>query len=402
VLVLVWMQRDTVGMRMHPALLVAGALLILTGTAAAPWLPPLVRAAFTISGLALALGGVLDRARPLLPLWTLLLLSLPVIASLQFYLGYPMRWLTAWASQGLLGVAGLEVGRSGVTLTWSGRTILVDAPCSGVHTLWVGMFLNALLSHLQRAPAARFVLNTAVALGLVMLGNVLRNTALFVKEAGIVVLPAWTHVGIGLAAFLMTSIAIAAFVRRPARSAAPAADLPLRTPMHRGAVAAFVLAALAAAVAPALQSSTRERPVHRSDAAAWPETFQGRPLERVALTPVEERFAMQFPGQVARFTDGSRHLILRAIDQPTRLLHPASDCYEALGHAVQDHRVIADEDGMHWGCFTATRNARSVKVCERIFDSAGRSWTDASSWYWDALLGRSRAPWMAVAVAGAP
>jgi hypothetical protein len=38
-------------------------------------------------------------------------------------------------------------------------------------------------------------------LALVLAGNALRNSLLFVKEAGIVVLPAWTHGGIGLATF---------------------------------------------------------------------------------------------------------------------------------------------------------------------------------------------------------
>jgi hypothetical protein len=40
-----------------------------------------------------------------------------------------------------------------------------------------------------------------------------------------------------------------------------------------------------------------------------------------------------------------------------------------------------------------------MQVCERIYDQAGASWTDVSSWYWDAALGRSQGPWMAVAVA---
>jgi hypothetical protein len=141
--------------------------------------------------------------------------------------------------------------------------------------------------------------------------------------------------------------------------------------------------------------------VRTAHPVVWPASFQGQPLEPVALTPVEERFARQFPGAVARFSDGRRQLIMRAIERPTRLLHPASDCYKALGYRIDETRIVAAPDGTQWSCFSATRYGRSTKVCERIYDSAGQSWTDASSWYWDALLGRSRGPWMAVAMAGA-
>jgi hypothetical protein len=51
------------------------------------------------------------------------------------------------------------------------------------------------------------------------------------------------------------------------------------------------------------------------------------------------------------------------------------------------------------GCFDASRGGTRLRVCESIRDSAGGEWTDVSSWYWAALLGRSSGPWWATTVA---
>jgi exosortase len=143
----------------------------------------------------------------------MLLLALPLVSSLQFYLGYPLRAFAAWASAGALGAVGMSVLPAGASLQWHGQTVLVDAPCSGVHMLWVGMFLTTVLSYLQRASALRFASNMVVAFVVVVLGNVLRNTLLFLKEARIVHLPEWTHAATGLGAFLLTAALIVALIR---------------------------------------------------------------------------------------------------------------------------------------------------------------------------------------------
>jgi len=162
-------------------------------------------------------------------------------------------------------------------------------------------------------------------------------------------------------------------------------------------LALIVLAALVP-LRTSAESSVGSRP---QEEPAWPLVFQGRPLERVALTALDRRFAAQLPGHVARFTDGERHLIVRAIGEPTRLLHPAADCFKGLGYRVERPRVMTDADATAWGCFAAERDGRSLNVCERISDREGASWTDVSAWYWAALLGRTRGPWLAVTVATA-
>lgn len=120
---------------------------------------------------------------------------------------------------------------------------------------------------------------------------------------------------------------------------------------------------------------------------------------RLPLSALEQRFARQFPGHIGRFADARQEWIVRVMNQPTRMLHPASDCFRALGYQISAPRVHADRRGEHWRCFTASGKGRPLKVCERIFDSAGGRWTDASSWYWSALFSRAReaaGPWWAV------
>lgn len=214
-LILLWRQRGHLRPVPRPAWLLAAGILTVLSAATSPWLHLLPRAMLGLSALGLALAAILDRPRALLPLWGLLLLSLPIVSSmqLQLYLGYPLRMLTASASRVLLTGMGLEVVRTGTALTWMGRTVLVDAPCSGIRMLWVGMGLTVLLSYLTRASLSRFAMNAAIAIPIILAGNVLRNSLLFLKEAGILRLPAWTHAVTGLLVFLFTAFLILSVVR---------------------------------------------------------------------------------------------------------------------------------------------------------------------------------------------
>jgi hypothetical protein len=134
-------------------------------------------------------------------------------------------------------------------------------------------------------------------------------------------------------------------------------------------------------------------------ASELPAQWNGRPLRPLALSDVETRFAQRFPGSLARMTDGREVLILRTVNRPTRMLHPAADCYQGLGWRVADQRLQQEANGDLWRCFVVERNGQRQRVCERIVDAQGRGFTDASSWYWAAALGQSQGPWQAFTVA---
>jgi hypothetical protein len=128
----------------------------------------------------------------------------------------------------------------------------------------------------------------------------------------------------------------------------------------------------------------------------WPTHFRDQPLTQLPLSELELRFTQRFPGAVARFTDGERIVILRQVNRPTRQLHPARDCFAALGYRIDRPRVSTDAEGNAWSCFSAERDGRRMRVCERIHDGDGRSWTDVSSWFWSAQYGGG--PWLAMTV----
>jgi hypothetical protein len=163
----------------------------------------------------------------------------------------------------------------------------------------------------------------------------------------------------------------------------------------------FVVMLTSAALAPVAirAGATDERARSSHTGLAWPTHFEDRPLKRLRLSPVEQRFAAQFPGQIGRFSDGDRNIIMRVVQQPTRLLHPAADCFRGLGYHVATPRVAEDASGLAWSCFPARKDGRSLRVCERIYDTGGQSWTDVSAWYWAALVGQTRAPWFTLTVA---
>lgn len=170
--------------------------------------------------------------------------------------------------------------------------------------------------------------------------------------------------------------------------------------LHKGA---FALAmALCALWSAATAFTTPPAAPTQQTAAEWPRTWDGALLRPLALSDVEQRFADRFPGAIARLTDGQQVLVLRQVNQPTRMLHPAADCYRALGYRIAAQRLEHDAQQRLWRCFTAERSgARPLRVCERIEDARGQGFTDTSAWYWAAVAAKSQGPWQAVTTARA-
>ena len=90
---------------------------------------PLIGALLAALALATGLRAFMPAGRASLPLAGLAVLALPLVSSLQFYAGYPLRVLTAQLSTWGLQLAGVAAARSGSAMTVEGRLIVVDAPC---------------------------------------------------------------------------------------------------------------------------------------------------------------------------------------------------------------------------------------------------------------------------------
>jgi exosortase/archaeosortase family protein len=213
--VLLVRDRAEIAVPTRSALAASGVLALIAAIASLA-LPDLAAAALAMLALGVFVVHALAR-RPATPLIALLLLALPVIASLQFYLGFPLRAFTAHASSVLLALGGIDASAAGATLQHQGTKVLVDAPCAGIGMLWVGSYTAALLSYLGRATAARTAMNAAAAALLVLAANVLRNTALFFSEAGLVHWPAWSHEAVGLGALALAIVPIVFITARQSR-----------------------------------------------------------------------------------------------------------------------------------------------------------------------------------------
>jgi len=208
--VLVLSRRGKWGASSPP--LPAAAVILLLYTVSYPFLLPLARAMIAVSAIGIFVGSW-GFGNPLhAGTWGLLMLALPVIASMQYYLGYPLRVLTGRASAFLLTLAGLAVSSSGTSMKWMGETVVVDAPCSGVHMLWVGAWLALTLACLYELSTGRTILSAGFSVAAVLVGNIIRAAILFYKEAGIVHWPAWTHEAVGVAIFCVVSGAIFGWV----------------------------------------------------------------------------------------------------------------------------------------------------------------------------------------------
>lgn len=142
-----------------------------------------------------------------------LVLSMPILATLQFYLGYPLRVFCGEASARLLQLAGYPVSRDGMLLRWQEHAVLIDAPCSGVKMLWAGLLLGLFLASAWDLGIKGTAGMLAAALGAVLLGNILRTTGLFFLETGIVAGPAWAHGALGALAFAAAAAFLVALGR---------------------------------------------------------------------------------------------------------------------------------------------------------------------------------------------
>ncbi len=146
------------------------------------------------------------RTHPPVTLWGLVALALPVVPSLQFTLGYPMRIVSAALAVGLLQMHGIGVTRQGTFLLWRGEMVQFDAPCSGVNMLWAGLLLTLAGCVLFRPGPVKDALGVVLSLLLTLAANVLRAASLFYLETGFVAhSPAWWHEGVGVAAFVVAS-----------------------------------------------------------------------------------------------------------------------------------------------------------------------------------------------------
>lgn len=169
----------------RPASLDVAATLTIAYALVFAFAPPIVSAALALTAVTALSSSLTLGQRFSPPLWCLLLLGLPIEASLQFYIGYPLRVLATELSAGMLQGLGLGVTTQGTQLVWGGLQVAVDAPCSGIATLRMGLISCSALLLMRNsgsvACAGALVLTALLAVA----GNALRSASLFLLEGRI-------------------------------------------------------------------------------------------------------------------------------------------------------------------------------------------------------------------------
>ncbi len=176
-------------------------------------LPSLARAGLAMLSITLTISPLLLGTTLHLGFAALTLLSLPIIASLQFYLGFPLRVVNGEIAAFLLRSCGEFVTAHGTTLLWRGDYVVIDAPCSGIKMLWGGLYFCFTLASFAHLSNRKTWLAYTFAAFSVFLANILRTFVLFFSETRILPMPTWFHSGVGLLCFFMNAVLVLAFIR---------------------------------------------------------------------------------------------------------------------------------------------------------------------------------------------
>jgi len=366
-----------------------GISLLLIQAAAYPFLPAMIRAMLILGTLASVFGiwrkpGIL----------CLIVLALPWTASLDFFLGYPLRMLTSINARFFLETVGVDVAREGVRLLHDGDVVGVDPACSGMNMLWSTGLLVALLAAVLSLRWRSLIVLGAVALAIALVGNSLRAAILFFPEAGLVNMPHLLHPGIGIGIAGGGFLVLIKLARWLSAKGAPA---PAGVPTHRPtADLCIVIASLLVVFVSSFSKIVIQR---TSETPPLLTNFQGIPVTRIPLTTAEEKFYEEFPGSIAVYEADGFKLIVRQVSRATRKLHPASHCLRAEGFRIGEKTVEGSEDGGRWLSYMIVRDGERFQVRERITNTASQEcWPEISAWYWHAFLHPGKGPWEAVTV----
>lgn len=382
--------------------LIAATGFVVLYAALFPHVPKLVSCELAVMAVGCVMVGVLpaETRRVSWGLFPLLAQAPLVSTALDFYVGYPLRLCaTKLAAVMLLG----NVAAVGTGLSTGGNVVFVDAPCSGIRMLSASLVLAGALSLLLRFRLIPTFALLASSVLLALFGNAHRAASLVLVN---IPPDAPAHALIGIVVFAECSVLlllIAKFLhRRQTRRISPEGVASKAGPLVK---LTFLLACAATAGLTMLPGGIPAATASTTT-VAWPKTWQGQTLSPIPLPSEWDSFLSGFPGAWAQFRvgDTGKVVLMRYCTIATRMLHPAENCYLALGGDCTPMPSLRDEQGHVWSRFeyTAPDGAkRTVSQCyfalseidtsrqlpARVDDvsdwlRSATSWSDASAWYW--------------------
>lgn len=206
----------------HPALfaridpILPAAMLTLHAALTVAQAPSIIQSALATTLLAYIVYRVALNTAPPAAFWGLIALSMPVLPSLQFVFGYPLRIVSAALTVALLNLQGVPITREGTYVTIAGQTAQFDAPCSGIAMLWALILVTLMTALIARLSVARLGLALLLTVAAAFAANVLRVASLLYATTMLgETEPPWLHEAVGLAAFAFAALLLAACLRNP-------------------------------------------------------------------------------------------------------------------------------------------------------------------------------------------
>ena len=364
-----------------------------------PFAPKLLSAVIAVVTIGCLIDSFGGRFRLGLGSWLLLLFSLPIVSSLNFYSGFPLRVVVGKIAAPLISMVGFPTIVDGCALIWNNQVIQIDAPCSGIKMLWFALFIGAVLTAVLELSLSSSILVLGSAVFAALFGNVLRVTSLFFIAAKVINIDPsqehFIHQAVGVVAFAIAAgitVLIAKLVADkksapdgevhdrqenlpdfavPAsgsEAASPAeSQPPTRISLFRNKrFIALVVSALIAAITPVAFARSIDNSISTRDFPGWPEKYDGATLQPVPPSEADTAFYNDFPGKIQCFSLGAKRVIIRWVAKPTRQLHPSSDCFRGLGYDINYEPLITDKNGIRWSNFTARKEGRSFFAHESI------------------------------------
>jgi exosortase/archaeosortase family protein len=390
--------------RLHvsaPWLLATSVLLVLYA-ALYPRVPQLVSCELAAGVLACAMLAVLPRdiRSRCWGIAVLVLLSMHVSTSVEFFMGYPLRVTSTWLAAAMLGPVAQSYGTG---LTDGVNLYYVDAPCSGIHMLTYSLVMAAGTASLLRLSARRTIALLIAAVALAVFGNAHRAASLFAMD----VPDGEFHTIFGLIVFvecLLLLLLLAFYFKRRQNREPHASTQAFREPVAgRRLLAVFAAAAAAAALSPLFVSQTSISASNAHAKIDWPKFWNGSALIPQPMPDEVAKYLQDFPGDWAQFEweATGKSVLLRICEVPTRKLHSAENCYLAMGGKCHAEASRKDDNGHVWSRFKYTSPADSVVYVQQCYFSisnpprgdalevwldGAQSWPDISAWYWAASL----------------
>lgn len=378
--------------------------------------------------------------------WILCLLALPIIPSLQYYLGYPLRSLIANVTAWCLSSQHIQATVEGAMLSINSVQVGIDEPCSGIRYLWCSLFAASILAILYKLNAKKTFLSILAGTGLAIVFNIVRTGNLALIEFGIQqgftstrnlghgsLLNGLVHQGIGLTTYAIMLFTLFSIIKYLSRSTGSVQNVQIPAPNitspTQRAKYVVILATVIVALIPLTckanteygagsELSTKQALDNPQETSAHQRFCQEQlsilsPLtspesnspadQKVSLSPQnltskEAKFYSNFPGYISKFHGPKEEFIFRTIYKPTRMVHSSLECFAGTGYTISDQGIVQDNHKRLWRQFKAKKDKTLFLVQEQIFDQHGNSWTDLSQWYWNCLFQKTFGPWHTVTI----